>query len=150
MSLGTTLPGAIRDLSRPDSVVPFRARKHNSSKIKISGLGAVLLACLQGAPCQGLELAAPGGKGFAVAGGERALTAQQDNPARITVTGARITQGNAVDCPQVRTDDGQVYSISYLAPSIAIGDRVSVTGYMAYSTTCLGPVLKAEKVVHQQ
>jgi len=74
----------------------------------------------------------------------------QGSQARITVTGARISQGNAVDCPQIQADDGKIVSVSYLEPAIAIGDRITVTGFMAHVTTCLGPVLYAEKVVRAQ
>ena len=70
----------------------------------------------------------------------------QEGQARLTITGVRLTQGDAVNCAQVRTDEGAIYSVSYLAPSIAIGDRVEVTGFMANITTCLGPVLYAEEV----
>lgn len=70
----------------------------------------------------------------------------QEDQERLTITGVRLTQGDAVNCAQVRTDEGAVYSVSYLAPSIAIGDRVEVTGFMANITTCLGPVLYAEEV----
>jgi hypothetical protein len=54
--------------------------------------------------------------------------------------------GGAVDCPQVRADDGKIYAVSYLAPTVAIGDRIEVTGFMAYITTCRGHVLYAEEV----
>lgn len=72
----------------------------------------------------------------------------QDGQERLTITGVRLTQGDAVNCAQVRTDEGTIYSVSYLAPSIAVGDRVEVTGFMANITTCLGPVLYAEEVRH--
>jgi len=72
----------------------------------------------------------------------------QEGQERLTITGVRLTQGDAVNCAQVRTDEGTVYSVSYLAPSIAIGDRVEVTGFMANITTCRGPVLYAEEVRH--
>jgi hypothetical protein len=65
---------------------------------------------------------------------------------RITIVGTRRTQGNAVDCPQVRTDDGTDYTVSYLAPAIKIGDRISVTGFFAHVVKCRGEVLFAEKV----
>ena len=65
---------------------------------------------------------------------------------RLTVVGTRLTLGNAVDCPTVKTDDGKVVGISYLPPSIAIGDRVSVTGFFAVTTHCRGKVLYAEEV----
>ena len=66
--------------------------------------------------------------------------------ARLTIVGMRMTQGNAVDCPEVKTDDGRTVPVSYLAPSIAIGDRVEVTGFMAVTTKCRGKVLVAEEV----
>lgn len=65
---------------------------------------------------------------------------------KMMVQGVRLTQGNAVDCPQIQTDDGRTLAVSYLAPSIAIGQRVEVTGFMANMTTCRGPVLYAEEV----
>lgn len=75
------------------------------------------------------------------------MAAQSVSQERITIVGVRITQGDAVECPRVRSDDGSTHGISYLAPSIAIGDRVSVTGYMAITVGCRGPVLYAEKVL---
>ncbi len=66
--------------------------------------------------------------------------------AKMTVQGVRMTEGNAVDCPQIQTDDGRTLGVSYLAPSIAIGQRVEVTGFMANMTTCRGPVLYVEEV----
>lgn len=65
---------------------------------------------------------------------------------KIIITGVRLTKGNAVDCPQVRTDDGRIVGVSYLPPAIAIGDRVEVTGFMAVTTKCRGRVLVAEEV----
>lgn len=76
--------------------------------------------------------------------GRRVLQAQGED--RITVSGARISMGDGVDCPKIRADDGTETAISYLAPSIAIGDRVEVTGFMAVSTKCRGRVLVAEEV----
>jgi hypothetical protein len=69
-----------------------------------------------------------------------------DNQQRLTVTGVRVTQGNAVDCPQIRTADGGIVPVSYLAPSIAIGALVEVTGFMAVTTSCRGKVLYVEEV----
>jgi len=59
----------------------------------------------------------------------------------ITLTGARLTQGNAVDCPTLRDDAGEVHTVSYLSPAVAIGARVTVTGSYGITTTCLGTVL---------
>ncbi len=64
---------------------------------------------------------------------------------KLTITGVRLTKGNAVDCPQVRTDDGRIIPVSYLAPTIGIGDRVDLTGYMAVTTSCRGRVLFVEE-----
>ena len=77
-------------------------------------------------------------------GGRQMLQAQ--NEARITVRGARISFGDGVDCPKIRSDDGTETSVSYLAPGIAIGERVEVTGFMAFTTICRGKVLYAEEV----
>jgi hypothetical protein len=65
---------------------------------------------------------------------------------KLTITGVRITKGNAVDCPQIRTDDGEIFSVSYLASAIALGTRVEVSGFMANVTTCRGLVLYVEQV----
>ena len=74
---------------------------------------------------------------------EPALTSNSQQ--RLTVTGVRLTKGNAVDCPQIKTEDGTIVPVSYLAPSIAIGERVEVTGYMAVTTSCRGRVLYVEE-----
>jgi hypothetical protein len=65
--------------------------------------------------------------------------------ARITLTGVRLTQGNAVECPQIRDDAGAVHAVSYLSPRIAIGARVSVTGFYGVTTSCLGRVLVVQE-----
>lgn len=64
--------------------------------------------------------------------------------ATITLTGTRTSWGNAVECPQIRTDDGQLHSVTGLAADIALGTRITVTGHYGYSTTCLGKVLFIE------
>lgn len=79
--------------------------------------------------------------------GEKPDVLAQGEQARLTVTGERVSQADGVECSKIKTDDGQVVAVSYLAPSIAIGDRVTVTGVMAHMPTCLGPVLKVEDVV---
>ena len=61
--------------------------------------------------------------------------------ATITLTGTRLTRGNAVDCPQLRDDAGVVHTLSYLSPGVAIGARVTVSGVYGIMTTCLGTVL---------
>jgi hypothetical protein len=64
--------------------------------------------------------------------------------ARVSVTGVRITEGNAVDCPQIRDDAGTVHPVSYLSPRVGIGARVEVSGFYAVTTKCLGTVLVVE------
>lgn len=59
----------------------------------------------------------------------------------VRLTGERITQGNAVDCPQIRDDSGKLHAVSYLSPAIEIGDRVTVSGVYGVSTRCVGTVL---------
>lgn len=59
----------------------------------------------------------------------------------VTLTGVRVTQGNAVDCPQIRDDAGKIHSVSYLSAAIGLGDRVTVSGVYGVTTTCVGTVL---------
>lgn len=65
--------------------------------------------------------------------------AAADQP--VTLTGIRVTEGNAVDCPQIETADGRRHGVSYLSPAVAIGARVTVSGHYGVTTTCLGRVL---------
>jgi hypothetical protein len=61
------------------------------------------------------------------------------------VAGARLTLGNAVACPTIRADDGTVHAVSYLPPSVAVGERVSVSGAYAVTTRCVGRVIVVEE-----
>jgi hypothetical protein len=70
-----------------------------------------------------------------------------DRQERVSISGVRLTTGSAVQCPQVRADDGMIYPVSSLPSDVAIGGRVRVSGFMAYVTTCTGPVLYAEDIV---
>lgn len=72
------------------------------------------------------------------------ITIENERP-RISITGVRLTEGNAVDCPRVRDDAGVDHPVSYLSPAVAIGDRVSISGFYAVITTCLGTVLVVEE-----
>ena len=65
----------------------------------------------------------------------------QTAPGSTRITGIRTTQGNAVDCPQIRDDAGVLHSVSYLSTGLAIGDRVTVSGAYGIITTCQGTVL---------
>ena len=63
----------------------------------------------------------------------------------VSITGVRLTMGNAVDCPQIRDDDGGIHTVSYLTPGVGLGARVSVSGFYAITTHCVGTVLVVEK-----
>ncbi len=62
-----------------------------------------------------------------------------------SITGVRLTQGNAVDCPQLRDDAGVIHVVSYLSPGAPIGARVFVSGFYGITTTCRGTVLVVEE-----
>jgi hypothetical protein len=63
---------------------------------------------------------------------------------KVTIIGRRLTHGNAVDCPTIEDDNGEVHPVSYLSPAVAIGARVSVSGVHGITTTCRGRVLVVE------
>ncbi len=65
----------------------------------------------------------------------------------VSITGVRLTQGDAVQCPQVRDDAGVVHGVSYLSPDIPIGGRVTVRGFHAITPVCLGKVLVVEEEI---
>jgi hypothetical protein len=65
--------------------------------------------------------------------------------AAVEVTGARLSLGNAVSCPTIRADDGTVHAVSYLPPSVAVGERVTVRGAYAVTTRCVGRVIVVEE-----
>ncbi|MDR0810269.1 MAG: hypothetical protein LBE86_14275 [Gemmobacter sp.] len=66
-------------------------------------------------------------------------TPASDKP--VTLTGIRVTRGDAVDCPQIETADGRRHGVSYLSPAIEIGGRVTVSGQYGVTTSCRGQVL---------
>ena len=76
---------------------------------------------------------------------EKMAAPSSEKSAPTTLIGVRITVGNAVDCPQLRTDDGHIHAVKGLAADIALGERVSVTGRYGITPTCLGPVLVIEQ-----
>ncbi|WP_225028949.1 hypothetical protein [Xinfangfangia pollutisoli] len=59
----------------------------------------------------------------------------------VTLTGTRVSMGNAVDCPEIRTDDGKLHPVKGLTAEVALGDRITVTGEYGVATTCRGQVL---------
>ena len=46
-----------------------------------------------------------------------------------TLTGTRLTRGDAVDCPTLRDAAGGVQPVSCLSPALATGARGAVTGF---------------------
>lgn len=67
--------------------------------------------------------------------------AAQEQQGYASLVGVRASQGNAVNCPEIRADDGALHPVSGLGSDIAIGDRVAVTGTFGISTRCIGKVL---------
>lgn len=65
----------------------------------------------------------------------------------LTVTGVRATAGDGVECPRIRDDTGRLHPVSWLPPQVAIGDRVTVRGSLAVTTSCRGVVLVVEALV---
>ena len=59
----------------------------------------------------------------------------------VEVAGVRLTRGDAVTCPTIRSDDGTVRAVSFLPADIAVGERVTVRGRVAVTTRCAGPVV---------
>lgn len=76
--------------------------------------------------------------------GGAAQTGEQTG-AQVTVSGERVTRGDAVDCPTIRAADGTLHPVSYLSPTIPIGGRVTVRGFYAVTVGCLGTVLVVEE-----
>ncbi len=67
--------------------------------------------------------------------------AAQEQQGYASLVGVRVSQGDAVNCPEIRTDDGALHPVSALGSDIAIGDRVAVSGTFGISTRCIGEVL---------
>lgn len=62
------------------------------------------------------------------------------------LAGVRETRGNAVDCPEILTDDGRRVAVRGLPADVALGDRVRVTGRYGFAATCRGEVLVIENL----
>lgn len=75
-----------------------------------------------------------------------APSGQDPAAAVVTVTGRRLTQGNAVDCPTIVDSAGTVHPVSHLPAAVAIGDTVTVSGIIAVTVKCNGPVLVVQKL----
>jgi hypothetical protein len=68
-------------------------------------------------------------------------------PDGASITGARLTWGDGVQCPTIQDDEGVVHTVSYLSPGIPIGGRVMVRGYHAVRLSCFGDVLIVEEEI---
>ena len=81
---------------------------------------------------------------------EQTMTGLQQDAGRpadadlVTLTGTRASQGNAVLCPEIRTDDGQLHPVVGLSAAVELGARITVTGHYGVSTTCRGQALIIE------
>jgi hypothetical protein len=80
---------------------------------------------------------------------KKAMIAEPNQTAAIgavTIVGKRVTKGNAVDCPEIETSDGQRVAVKGLTGEHNIGATVSVTGSYGYVTSCKGLVLIATNI----
>jgi hypothetical protein len=80
---------------------------------------------------------------------EKTMIAEPNQTAAIgavTIVGKRVTKGNAVDCPEIETSDGQRVAVKGLTGEHNIGATVSVTGSYGYVTSCKGRVLIATNI----
>jgi hypothetical protein len=67
-----------------------------------------------------------------------------DKPRTISVVGA-LTQG--VECPALRGDDGQLYTLLGDLGGFRLGDRVRVSGPIAEANFCMqGTTVKVESI----
>lgn len=89
----------------------------------------------------------PEGKVAGEPGGNSGADAGDAGTGTVVLTGVRASRGGAVDCPQLRDDAGVLHPVSYLPPRIAPGDRVTVRGTLAVTTTCRGVVLVVDELV---
>jgi hypothetical protein len=95
-----------------------------------------------------LAFALAGCSGHADAGAEPTASvpqvigaSDQGSQSTATITGVRISTGDAVNCAEIRSDDGTVHPVSGLNGDIAIGARITATGFYGVSTRCVGRVL---------
>lgn len=70
-----------------------------------------------------------------------ALATPATGGASVEESGVRVTVGDAVACPTLRTDDGRVVALSFLPAEVAVGARVTVRGRYGVTTRCRGRVL---------
>lgn len=94
-------------------------------------------------PAAAQPLSPPEGRGAEKSGGNSG----DAGTGTVVLTGVRASRGGAVDCPQLRDDAGVLHPVSYLPPRIAPGDRVTVRGTLAVTTTCRGVVLVVDELV---
>jgi hypothetical protein len=129
----------------PDMVRPMRepAAGKGVAVRPPSGSGSGRRHVLAGVGVIGLGMTGLGVIGYGVIGYGAAVA----DGGTVTVTGVRVSRGDAVECPRLRDDAGVLHPVSYLPPRVALGDRVTVSGTLAVTTTCRGIVLVVEKLV---
>ena len=125
----------LRGILPDGSGLPDVAGAH-SRRARLDSRSIALAFALTG--CSGL----PDGAA-ATSASSRAIMgrAAQEQQGYASLVGVRVSQGDAVNCPEIRTDDGALHPVSGLTSEIAIGDRVAVSGTFGISTRCIGKVL---------
>ena len=128
----------------PDMVRPMRepAARKGVAVRPPSGPGPGRRHVLAGVGVIGLGMTGLGVIGYGVIGYGAAVA----DGGTVTVTGVRVSRGDAVECPRLRDDAGVLHPVSYLPPRVALGDRVTVSGRLAVTTTCRGIVLVVENL----
>jgi hypothetical protein len=124
--------GILPDGSGLPDVAGARPRRARLDSRSLAALAFALTGC-SGLPDGGAATAA---SSPAAIGG-----AAQEQQGYANLVGVRASQGNAVNCPEIRTDDGALHPVSGLGSDIAIGDRIVVSGTLGISTRCIGKVL---------
>lgn len=74
------------------------------------------------------------------------VTGTEDPPESVEVTGMLTDEG--VECPALRSDDGQLYTLAGDTGNFTVGDRVTVQGTIAEMSTCMqGTTIRVESIV---
>lgn len=75
----------------------------------------------------------------------RVTATGEDRPERVRVTGVLTDEG--VECPALRTDDGDLYTLAGDTGEFVQGDRVTVEGTVAEASICMqGTTIEVEDI----
>lgn len=73
------------------------------------------------------------------------VTAAEDPPERAEVTGMLTDEG--VECPALRSDGGELYTLAGDTGDFSVGDRVTVEGTIAEVSSCMqGTTIRVERI----